>query len=97
VAPQGLNRRSKSSGWPTKLVPIGTWPSFCGRPRRGTCWLELGTPELAAPAGVETATNCLEGITALLDSVALAVSFAEVRRELVEDLNEEPLEGDEEL
>ena len=69
----------------------------CGRPRRGTCWLELGTPELAAPAGVETATNCLEGITALLDSVALAVSFAEVRRELVEDLNEEPLEGDEEL
>jgi hypothetical protein len=29
--------------------------------------------------------------------VALAVSFAEVRRELVEDRNEEPLEGDEEL
>jgi hypothetical protein len=32
------------------------------------------------------------GISALLDSVPLAVSFAEVRRESVEDLNEEPLE-----
>ncbi len=31
-------------------------------------------------------------ISALLDSVPLAVSFAEVRRESVEDLNEEPLE-----
>ena len=41
-------------------------------------------------------------ITALLDSVPLAVSFAEVRREPVEDLDEkplelEPLEGDEGL
>jgi hypothetical protein len=32
------------------------------------------------------------GIAALLDSVPLAVSFAEVRREPIEDLNEEPLE-----
>jgi hypothetical protein len=31
-------------------------------------------------------------ITSLLDSVPLAVSFAEVRREPIEDLNEEPLE-----
>jgi len=36
-------------------------------------------------------------MSALLDSVPLAVSFAEVRRERVEDLNEEPLEGDEGL
>jgi hypothetical protein len=32
------------------------------------------------------------GIAALLDSVPLAVSFAEVRREPIEDLDEEPLE-----
>ena len=36
--------------------------------------------------------HCCEGITALLDSVLLAASFAEARRELIEDLNEEPLE-----
>ena len=33
-----------------------------------------------------------EEITALLDSVLLAASFAEARREPVEDLIEEPLE-----
>jgi hypothetical protein len=37
------------------------------------------------------AQSCRD-LTALLDSVPLAVSFAEVRREPVEDLDEEPLE-----
>ena len=47
-------------------------------------------------------SRCRAGITALRDSVPLALSFAAVRREPIEDLDEEPLElepleGDEEL
>jgi hypothetical protein len=46
-------------------------------------------PTLCVPVTVG-ATRA--GISALLDSVPLAVSFAEARREPIEDHNEEPLE-----